>query len=252
MIRTEVYDKAVACVDAKNRNVYFLMSNGEKVKQRLGKTGDNRIIYLKKGSTRRGYYLNDYYNSNAEIVDIIPIISNTNIADTWRKSIDKAIKLLECSGLWPNILIDLKLARDIGYENIRKAYDTTNAKFVEGYTENNIEIAKHIKAIDPRLVSVNSETGNEYYNTLWQMAYPLKIKKMNFGKYRNPTNLQMIKEGIIKKEKVSVAGDNGYDVSFEYNPEKNMAWYSEEFRGCGNGHYYLAFSDTHAVFWEDD
>ena len=29
-------------------------------------------------------------------------------------------------------------------------------------------------------------------------------------------------------------------------------FYSEEFKGCGNGHYYLLFDATHAIFYEDD
>lgn len=30
------------------------------------------------------------------------------------------------------------------------------------------------------------------------------------------------------------------------------AWLSQEFKGCGNGHYYLLISDKHAVFAEND
>jgi hypothetical protein len=48
--------------------------------------------------------------------------------------------------------------------------------------------------------------------------------------------------------------ENGYDNSVEIanrNGEK-LAWYSEEYRGCGNGHYYLMFDATHAIFYEDD
>jgi hypothetical protein len=30
------------------------------------------------------------------------------------------------------------------------------------------------------------------------------------------------------------------------------AWLSEEFKGCGNGHYWLLISPTHAIFAEDD
>jgi hypothetical protein len=33
---------------------------------------------------------------------------------------------------------------------------------------------------------------------------------------------------------------------------EKLAWYSEEYRGCLNGHYYLMFDATHAIFYEDD
>ena len=48
--------------------------------------------------------------------------------------------------------------------------------------------------------------------------------------------------------------ENGYDNSVEIanRDGEKLAWYSEEYRGCGNGHYYLMFDATHAIFYEDD
>lgn len=43
-----------------------------------------------------------------------------------------------------------------------------------------------------------------------------------------------------------------YDVGFSYNPKQKKAWYSEEFKNCSNGHYYLALNNTHAFFIEND
>ena len=40
--------------------------------------------------------------------------------------------------------------------------------------------------------------------------------------------------------------------TFEYEPDKNKAWYSEEYRGCGNGHYYIALNSSMALFCEND
>jgi hypothetical protein len=48
--------------------------------------------------------------------------------------------------------------------------------------------------------------------------------------------------------------ENGYDNTVSVwtaNGEK-YASYSEEYRNCGNGHYYLMFDATHAIFYEDD
>ena len=33
---------------------------------------------------------------------------------------------------------------------------------------------------------------------------------------------------------------------------KNYAWYSEEYKGCLNGHYYIALDEKHVWFYEDD
>jgi hypothetical protein len=43
-----------------------------------------------------------------------------------------------------------------------------------------------------------------------------------------------------------------YDVHYTYNAKEKKAFYSEEFKDCGNGHYYLAIDNTHALFYEDD
>ena len=34
--------------------------------------------------------------------------------------------------------------------------------------------------------------------------------------------------------------------------EKEKVWSSEELRGCGNGHYYIALDANTALFVEDD
>lgn len=44
----------------------------------------------------------------------------------------------------------------------------------------------------------------------------------------------------------------GYDVSAEYKAKERKGWYSEEYRNCGNGHYYLMLDKDYAVFYEDD
>lgn len=91
----------------------------------------------------------------------------------------------------------------------------------------------------------------------FSMVDSLKIKKMTFhtGKWNAPITqhkLEEIAHAIDTKTEYHTSGRNGYDVSFEYNPETNRAWYSEEYKGCGNGHYYLALNRTHAIFYEND
>jgi hypothetical protein len=76
---------------------------------------------------------------------------------------------------------------------------------------------------------------------------------MNFGEEQlNQVKLMEIARALHSKQNISISGRTNYDVSFEYNAEKGMAWYSEEYKNCGNGHYYLALNGTHAIFWEDD
>ncbi len=107
--------------------------------------------------------------------------------------------------------------------------------------------------IDERFIDYDKE-NNPYVKSsiLYTYSQLPKVKKMYFGKYRNEMVLNVIKSNMEKKTVTHESGKSSYDVSFEYNPEKNKAWYSEEYRGCGNGHYYIALNPTHALFVEDD
>lgn len=255
MISQELIEKARSLHSAGSKEVYLVLASGDKRKHRLGKTADGEIMYMAPGKRSRGYYLSRYYtDAENPVVDIIAIVTTlADIEAKWRKSIDKAIKLLEASKLWPENLENLKLAKEIGYHKLRAADTAYWAKHVEDYEANRIEVLKRIKEIDARLIKIDPEDGREFVDTniVWYMDNPLKIKKMNFGKYVTELKLQEIKEALVKKQKIHVDGDNGYDVSFEYDGN-DKAWYSEEYRGCGNGHYYLALSDSYALFYEDD
>ena len=72
------------------------------------------------------------------------------------------------------------------------------------------------------------------------------------GKYQNEYVLARIKAALEHKVESRESARASYDVSFSYNPELSKAWYSEEYKGCGNGHYYLALDAAHALFYEDD
>ena len=202
-------------------------------------------VYAKRSRTRGSYY----HSFNNDVVAIELIIESVQSDEVkWEKSWRKALKILNESGLWESIKQEIETVLVIGYEKVNKAYEASWEKDV---TEE--ERIVKIKAIDSRLVLTNEE-GNEFVNTsiLWYMTVPAKIKKMYFGRNYSEHYLGLIAEAMQKKEAYSTTARSSYDVSFEYNPEKNKAWYSEEYRGCGNGHYYIALNATHALFQEDD
>ena len=63
-----------------------------------------------------------------------------------------------------------------------------------------------------------------------------------------------VEKAIANKKNYSRRWTNGYDNTLEiiFNDDYPRGWYSEEFRNSGNGHYYLLFDATHAIFYEDD
>lgn len=228
--------------------VYFVYSDSHKEKVRIGK-GTSGLIVMAKGSSRRGYYID---SPNFNNVIEIKALKEKPISDKWTKSIIKAITLLEKSGLWEEQLSDLKIALSIGYNKIKLAYDLSNGNYNKDYTENEKIRTQKIKEVDTRLIRISEGIESFKTSIIWYLAYPLRIKKMNFG-IRNSEYKSNIAYALLHKEKLIIPRIVvNYDISFEYNPEQNKAWYSEEYRNCGNGHYYLALNNEYALFYEDD
>lgn len=244
-----ILDKADILYNKGIRKVSLIYSDRIE-KKRLGRTATGEILIMKNHSNRRGYYL-----SNENDLKDIQEIEEKPLKEKWEKSINKAIKLLEKSNLWKEKLADLRTAKSIGYEKLQQAYKVLDLKILNDYYENQKEQIKKIKEIDSRLI-YTTETGEHYKTSiLWYMVNPLKIKKMYFGKYSNEQVLARIKQALQNKEKYSSGRFmTNYDVSFECNFEsgEGKAWYSEEYKNCGNGHYYLALNEEYAVFEEDD
>jgi len=237
--------------DYKNgeRKINAVYDNGEHRQIRLGITASGQMLYMKPRSRRRGSYL------NSEKIISYKLPKKPDIKRKWERSIDRAIGMLEESGLWGNMLKNLKVAREVGYEKLQEAHrlywrDEDGINSCEEQDKRNANAIERI--IDKRLVYITDD-NRKLANTdiIWYMNTPLKIMKMVFSQYGNDERLKQITEAIKNKKKYTETGYYQYDNSFEYNGE-DKAWYSREFRGCGNGHYYLALNGTHAVFYEDD
>lgn len=139
--------------------------------------------------------------------------------------------------------------------NKLESYPITTEKDLSGFVEEYREKMKPFIGVEIHNVG--------YITRDYNVLIHSKIKKMTFHKSKwnksiTEYTLEQIKEHMEKGEKYTTSGRNGYDVSFEYKPAslsedgKARAWYSEEYRGCGNGHYYLALDDQHALYYEDD
>lgn len=236
--------------------VTVIHADGFAEKRTLGRAFDHAVMIYRKGSKRYGYYI-----EKRHFKSILFPEKRATENDKWVRSWTNVLKRLEQSGLWGEIAGEIKDALEIGLEKIRQAYDIDNEYRTDpniSYQEEQELQTKRIKEIDERLVKIRDD-GTIYPNSdiLWHMRFPARVKKMHFGrKWLNSKELEDIANALKNKQKINVGTDgritNGYDVSYSYNPEVNKAWYSEEYRGCGNGHYYLALDATHALFYEDD
>ena len=241
------FEEVLALPKYEKLNVLISWKDGRIEEKRISNEGKSLFIY---GKGRKRYGQREYDFNRIEKIEIKEKKINEN--EKWFKSWKRAEKILEESGLWKEILKNIEDGLAIGLEKIKKAYDidfSLPEKKGESYQQKREREINLIKEIDERL---------EETFIRWHMNYPAKIKKMNFGKDRNEIILEELKEAIKNKKEYRNGNDgknwNGqsYDTSIEYNPKESKAWYSEEYRGCGNGHYYLALNGTHALFYEDD
>ena len=180
----------------------------------------------------------------------------------WEHNVDRVIKTLEKSGLWTDVLEMFKNLKAMGWagrEKIKDEYDALeyDEKFVwkDNRSYNSEKYNKWLDEVEkqyPFLIKYNKEKDSKYLNTtyLYDMSRA-KLKSMYFG-WSNAQRKEEIREHIISKKELRFMHTVGYDVSFEYNAELGKAWYSEEYRGCGNGHYYIALDNNVALFCEDD
>jgi hypothetical protein len=216
----------------KRYNAIIVYNDGSKEKSRIFREG-LWIYQIPKRARKYGYMID-----NNKIEKVI-IKEEKSEKEKWEESLLKAKKMLEESGLWKDLLEKINIALEVGYEKIQEASDLYwRAK------ETDKKNKEDILAIDNRL-----------YDTeiLWNLSGVLKIEKMYFGKENNKRVLKEIKEAMENKNHYIYSGYNGsYDITFKYIPEKNIAYYSKEYKGMGNGHYYLALNSTHALWYEDD
>ena len=222
----EIVEKAIH--DSGNYNFLITYANGDKERKRLFISRDGYVCEFKKRSRTRGRCI-----SCEELWRAVePLKADTDKVTICKRNTRNIIKYLSSSGLWPDILANMEKLQRLPDEDLQYLvsceYDEHN-KFMQ---------EKTIEHISPDM----------FYSLLSRRS----IITINWGGASN----DWIKRGwltaLSEKRKYSMRWTVSYDNSVEYNPDGNKAWYSEEYRGCGNGHYYLLLDEKHAAFREDD
>ena len=232
--------------------VFYALNKRSGEKRRCYKYGDYVFVYGKR-MKRYGYQYD--YNRFNEHYTFCPYNDDENAS--WHRRVRRALKCIKASGLWPDMIeyfenLDKMTWEDKQYlDHIYWQGPHFGISGNMSWDEFN-DICKKYAERYPFVFDID-EKGNYRINTkyIWEMS-DCKLKSMYFGKYQNAHEKALIAQKIANKERYSCAHEVNYDVSFEYNPTMNAAWYSEEYRGCANGHYYLALNSSTALFCEDD
>lgn len=161
-------------------------------------------------------------------------------AKTYRKRFVKAYKMLETSGLWTKFIAPLKEIADMDEETFSEL-----SAIARGLTSNLYnEVHKGGKFAHLHVL------GSSIIESLFSNK---PFKTPNWYSWDEHTK-NNVKNAINERKELIERWCKGYDNSIHVGMDEEglKAWYSEEYRGCGNGHYYLLFDPTHAIFIEND
>jgi hypothetical protein len=228
----------------KKINVTYKSKHRETI--RLFKSSYGELCRFKKGSSTKGYSLASFL---PEIESFSEVTKYKSDEQKWIDQLNKIKSKLIQSGLWSYMIKDIDKALKIGYTKMNNTYSE--------YWQIPFDDARHNFLIQnyPEFISVN-EKGDKYFDNsfLWTWTKMPKVEKMRFHKDKdhNAHVLNIISEHMKEEKEYTTYGNYQYDISFSYDPLNKKAFYSKEFRGCGNGHYYIALDSTHAMFIEKD
>ena len=218
------------------RKFKIIYDDGRIEQNRLFANGD-RIGYLAPRKKKSGYLF--------DLQGVYAI--SCDLPQEVERNAKRLMELLEKSGLWANIRKQVQELLDFGYEN---------------YCEQNCPS----RIFNPDLAC------NILHWNVKKMDFRPRYAGQEEAARCNEITLNAIANAMSGPEneyQTRVEG-RSYDISFSYNAGQigkpmwkaypndaqgdgiRRAWYSEEYRDCGNGHYYLAINATHAIYYEKD
>ena len=212
---------------------------------RCMKEDDKTIFVFAKGKKNKGYRYN--IESFLRLYEPI-IVDSLAVEKSWHNRCKRVENKLKKSGLWPEFLEFVQNLQKMSLEDRKDIYNKYSgySRLEPEQQRNTDYYKKYTKRYTFIFKGYNIDT-----NYIYELSN-VQTKSMYFGKYENKRQKECIRQAIEKKEDLTIRTTVNYDVTFEYKADKNKAWYSEEYRGCGNGHYYIAIDENTALFIEND
>lgn len=216
-----------------------LTAGGSKV-VRLWDSGNGCICIIGKGRRHYGHELTSWYDHYEDWATLKLVEhKGTDRVSLVRKRAKDAVKYLTQSGFWVGIKEEIEyFLENVDIEEFCK--DMEKGSYENFYCQRG-EGQKYAWC------STYQVFESFYRKNCW--------KSIAWHKYSRQRESAEVENAIRDKKDYRKRWTNGYDNTLEISFENNdypRGWYSEEYRGCGNGHYYLLFDATHAIFYEDD
>lgn len=217
------------------------MINGKSKIVRLWLHDDGCVAIMSKGKRRYGHYLSDYsWDGLADwaTLKLVEHKPNDKVRLVKRRAKD-ALKYLSQSGFWSDIkegieyfLSDENLIEEFCKDMAEDSYEKFYKECREG--------GKY------EWCPCHQVFESFYSKNCWQ--------SVPYTRWERKCRNEEVQKAIDEKKNYHRRWTNGYDNDLEivFDGEYPRGWLSLEYRGCGNGHYYLLFDATHAIFYEND
>ena len=217
-----------------------LISGGSKI-VRLWQTDDGRIAIMSKGRKKYGHELTTWYDHYDEWATL-RLVEHDEI-DYYKRFVKRAtdaLKMLNETGLWKDIKETIEHFFELPETEQRELVNDIITDSYEKFYKQTWGDGKYA------WVHCHQVFCTFTHKTCW--------KSIAWRKWERKQMSAEVAECIKNGTDFHRRWENGYDNSVEIanRDGEKLAWYSEEYRGCGNGHYYLMFDATHAIFYEDD
>lgn len=227
-----IYENAIKVINSvRTKKFRITTSNGENKVMRLFVYASNSICEYKYKSRKYGHIIP--YSDVTSWVNIKPIDNTTDFVKV-KNFLTNVVKYLSASGLWEDIKNDYStiLAQGDDYLKYVLSLDWSEQR---KYLEETIGVYSfHVDSI------IHSARKG--------------IISINYDKWDRDIIRERAKQCIDNGEKYTHYWKKGYDNSIEFSVRggRKCGWYSTEYSGCGNGHYYFALDERHAIFSETD
>ena len=202
--------------------------DGTKATKRLFVSDSNNLCEFMPRSRRKGYVISLHNISE------ISLRTNDDMA-TFRRNLKNVIKYLSKSGFWSKMLM--------------------GAQFFSMMSDDELNTLKDWDAYHAVMTEELRHRGIAWFGfDCFINMFTTPIKTMNFHSYEREHKKAIILKNISERNDDKYRWRKSYDNSYEIKFCEDMvrAWYSEEYRNCGNGHYYYLLDECHVLFGEDD
>lgn len=248
--------------EADTKEFYIFLTDGGTTTLRLFISTDQDVCFFAKGKRTRGYRLN---LDKVERIEA-KMKKEQSKFRTFHRNCEKAASMLQASGFWPNFRKrmavmaamseqDYNKLMDI-YESYWKVYDQKNLTYAE--QESKQQTIR--QEFDAYFTERGAESDFYHFKQLCENGQVVAVPYSNGGynkaqqlQYAN-TIIEQVRNGEVDKYK-TFYWYGGYDYHIEVRKNEDgslYAWYSAEYKGCGNGHYYILLDAEHALYLEDD